>query len=348
MGMSGGAGSLLASPVPTLMESRQIPTNPCQVVTFDTTLIAGQQYYVLAEGTYQYAGGFDADAEWSWNDQAGTEPLGWYEVSHPAQPEDWLDLRINGAQVDWMGSPLEYLDPVANFNTFAEHTYSPTHTYWYAVVGDGNPLEVDVYDTGCGDNSGTLTLHLYGVLEARQIPTNPCQAVAFDTTLRAGQRYYLLAEGTYQYAGGFDADAEWSWTDQAGTAPLDWYEVSHPAQPEDWLDLRVNGTQVDWMGSPLESLDPIANFGDFAEHTYSPTHSYWSSFVSDGSPLEVDVYDTGCGDNSGTLAVTLYAGSESAIPAVSTWGLAVMALLMLSAGTLLCNRYRRRGPATTC
>jgi hypothetical protein len=124
------------------------------------TLESGQSYLIEVSGTYviDTSNGRQADAEWS-NYWGYLGDQTWYEnpadenpsVTHP----DLLDLLIDGATVDWLGT--------TDGANFAPHTYSPTHVYHYEVVGAGAPIEFQIADPGPSqpwDNSGSLVVSI--------------------------------------------------------------------------------------------------------------------------------------------------------------------------------------------
>lgn len=115
---------------------------------------------------------------------------------------------------------------------------------------------------------------------------------------------------------------EWDWYELAGD--FDWASYE-----KDILDLIVDDTAVDWLGSS----DGV----NWAAHTFSPDHVYryeWtghgqsvSFMIADHIPFGSDYY----GDNSGSLTVSIYTLPEP------------MTLGMLAVGWLFV--MRRRGSA---
>lgn len=150
-------------------------------------------------------------------------------------------------------------------------------------------------------------------------------------------QYWLLAEGTYvRDSGGDHADAEYA-EESAGV----WVETSSGTGPEPNHDVVVDSIGRDWQGSLLVAPDAFLNFGTFQTHTYSPSHRYWLPIAGNGSTISLRIADAFTGDNSGSLTVRLFADVPHGIPAVSTWGLVIMGLLVLTTGTVAIQQRTR-------
>ena len=125
---------------------------------FSKSLQSGQQYLIEVTGTYRIAGATWADAEWaqyvtgSWDD-----PNDLVEYWPGGAPE-LVDVAINGQDVNWMGTSDEVVDTES---VFAPHTYSPSHTYRYYLVGDGNSVAFSIYDDPYNDNAGGLDVTIF-------------------------------------------------------------------------------------------------------------------------------------------------------------------------------------------
>ena len=108
-------------------------------------VVLGQWYIIEARGLYGYKNTDAekiADAEWVQtyiNDE-------WTWIETPRMSD--LDLHINNADVSMMGTE----DGV----TFLPHVYSPEHIYRTSIFGRGEAIELSIFDTELGDNSGAL------------------------------------------------------------------------------------------------------------------------------------------------------------------------------------------------
>lgn len=113
--------------------------------------------------------------------------------------------------------------------------------------------------------------------------------------LTLGQEYLLEVTGTFTYTDDeMPADAEWAYRRVDGI----WMEYLSPSPaPEVILDLFVNETAQDWLGT----TDGV----NFSPHTYSPSHSYRLSFMGTGSTISFKIYDTQYDDNAGYLDVEI-------------------------------------------
>jgi len=110
-------------------------------------LDAGKWYVIEARGTYGYRDVVPekiADAEWAYSWLDGD----WIE--NPGGGD--LDLHVDGADISMMGTQ----DGV----TFGPHVYSPAHIYRAAILGDGTPIELSIYDDRYDDNTGGLQVTL--------------------------------------------------------------------------------------------------------------------------------------------------------------------------------------------
>lgn len=111
---------------------------------------------------------------------------------------------------------------------------------------------------------------------------------------KVGQTYLIEASGWYTFApGGRIADAEFSYNPDENA----WFELGpgDPATVDYNLDLLVNESQHDWLGS--------ADGKRFAAHTFSPSHIYRIYVVGDGEPLSFRIHDTSYDWNEGSLIV---------------------------------------------
>jgi len=116
--------------------------------------------------------------------------------------------------------------------------------------------------------------------------------VESHTVLEEGKQYIIEASGTYTYApGGRIADAEFAYSPDDD----DWLEGV--TSPEYVLDLFVNDTPQDWLGS--------ADGQTYTPHTYSPDHVYRLEVVGSGNPLAFKIHDSSYDWNEGGLTVSI-------------------------------------------
>jgi len=124
---------------------------PATGETIETALALqdGQLYLVEASGIYTYApGNRVADPEFAYDPDSNA----WSELG--AGPEETipinLDLLVDGAPVDWLGSE--------DGKKFLPHTFSQSHTYRLVLEGTGQPVSFKIYDVSYDWNEGSLTV----------------------------------------------------------------------------------------------------------------------------------------------------------------------------------------------
>jgi|GEM_PF-1887916 len=108
-------------------------------------LTAGWSYIIEARGTYGYKKVEPekiADAEWAYSRTGDV----WAWVETPSG--DDLDLYVNAADIVMMGTE--------DGETFSPHVFSPGHIYRARVFGEGEPIELSIYDERYDDNKGGL------------------------------------------------------------------------------------------------------------------------------------------------------------------------------------------------
>lgn len=149
-----GENVTIANPSGPAMESLVLSSNGTPV-TSSTMLTNGQQYWLLADGTYvRDFAGHQCDAEWC---EGPTGPP-WVEVTG-GDPNQ--DVIVDSTARDWLGSPLPAPDAFLDFGTFLAHTYSSSHLYWLPITGNASTFQVQISDAFTGDNSGSLTVRLF-------------------------------------------------------------------------------------------------------------------------------------------------------------------------------------------
>lgn len=130
-----------AGAVPTLLESLTVSADGTDV-TSATTLVSGFHYLIEVRGTFSAGASITADAEYS----SGPDSFAWLDSveKYESYGEGLLELRINGGFVEW-------------------GAFNANHVYTLDIIGDGNPVVLDIYDIYYPNNSGTLTANIYAV-----------------------------------------------------------------------------------------------------------------------------------------------------------------------------------------
>jgi formylglycine-generating enzyme required for sulfatase activity len=144
------------------------------------------------------------------------------------------------------------------------------------------------------------------VLETVNVDSKSASPTVSTTVLEQGKQYVIEVEDFYGYdTKGSKADAEWSYDINRAT----WIQHYGILNGQDALDLIVNGTSYDWMGTPDEI---VSNDSVFTPHVYSPSHIYRLCFTGEGAPVSLQVYDGDPGprysDNNGILDVRIIQG----------------------------------------
>lgn len=110
----------------------------------------GYIFEVTGDYIFGYNGGYAyADAEYV-SSQVGS----WTD---PTDPGSGLDLFVNGADQDWLGTT----DGV----NFATGVYSPSHVYRLYWMGEGAAVSFHIDDSYYSDNSGFLQVEISPVPE---------------------------------------------------------------------------------------------------------------------------------------------------------------------------------------
>lgn len=127
--------------VPTLLETLSVDAKGA-AVTSATTLVSGSRYQIEVSGTFSAGASITADAEYS----SGPDTYVWQDLveKYEGHGEGLLELRIDGNFVEW-------------------GAYNPNHVYSLDIIGQGNPIVLDIYDIYYPNNSGTLTADIYAV-----------------------------------------------------------------------------------------------------------------------------------------------------------------------------------------
>ena len=126
---------------------------PASGETIETVLALqeGESYLIEVQGIDTYApGNRVADAEFAYDPDSNV----WSEFGGGPEEtiEQNLDLLVNGAAVDWLGS--------TDGKHFLPHTYSQNHVYRLVLVGNGQPVSFRIYDVSNDWNEGSLTVSI--------------------------------------------------------------------------------------------------------------------------------------------------------------------------------------------
>jgi hypothetical protein len=153
LGFSGETGG-------AVVETITVPSSQFAPTWSLSTLATGQSYVFEVSGVYDYDTWDNHYADAEWKDQDGALP--WVEYYDPTYGGNALDLFVNGAAVDWMGSPDAAITDASVFST---HTFSPTHVYRYVFIGTGQKVSFGVFDglyddARYTDNGGSLTVKI--------------------------------------------------------------------------------------------------------------------------------------------------------------------------------------------
>jgi hypothetical protein len=133
-----------AGPTWALVDTLNVPATG-ETVTSNVTLQTGFSYLIAAAGTFSAGANITADAEYS----SGPTSYVWQDPveGYESYGEGLLDLRVDGAFVDW-------------------GPFNANHIYTLAVVGAGNKVGFDIYDIYSSNNTGALTVDIYQYVPA--------------------------------------------------------------------------------------------------------------------------------------------------------------------------------------
>ena len=172
--------------------------------TSNIVLNSGDNYRIEASGTY-FAGGespedIEADAKYSQDDYQASSSLPWTDSvrGYESYGTILLNLLVDGAEVDW-------------------GDYSEDHIYSVNMAGSSSTVEFLIYDTHYPNNTGSLTIKIYKIVE---------QSVLVDhriTDSDPAGHYCFTDIETENYILGEVLQDEWT-----ATAPIDppYYEFT--------------------------------------------------------------------------------------------------------------------------
>lgn len=303
-GSSGGWGSSSVS------ETVVVDTRNPNGATSVNTLIAGHPYMLRASGTFSYIDfrptanqtgiadvectNFGPDSTFQRNRWILLDPTG-----------DFADIYVNGQNLEWQAD-----DPDA-FGCAQAHKYSTI--FVPEATGPVTFVEHEINPQGFSDNSGAITIKIDDAmtfLETFPLSSAAPQGVNSTTSLIAGGSYRIEVKGVYKpnvNVPALSADAECTQFDSMPGQRNALTPVLLPGNTQDDIgDVYVNGRQVDWVASN----EPVTfSCDDF-------THIYTFDFTAqDNGSVNLRIFDTYHGDNSGQLEVTLFSlpnGKETA------------------------------------
>ncbi|MCY1075700.1 hypothetical protein [Archangium lansingense] len=241
-----------------------------------TTLpvVAGRSYQLTVSGTFTASAAITADAMYSsTNGSTWGDTVKGYESYGPTL----LDVQL------WNPATGAYVSP-------AWGPYSPEHSYTHLWTATTNVLGVRIFDSSPTNNTGALSLTVCevpppcGIQQVSAVGSST-PSVSFSAT--PGQRYEIMASGTYFASSGIRADAKYSsnngspWSDT-----LLGYESYGPAL----LDLQ--------MWDPTQGVYVSPDWG-----AYSAGHTYTFQETATSNELRFRIYDYGPTNNSGWLTV---------------------------------------------
>lgn len=129
-----------AALAPVLLETLTVPATG-EVVPSTAPLRAGASYQLVASGVVSVRDGYSGDADYYWDDVFGIggDSAGGVDIG----------LAIDDPTIDETRSP-----------DWGE--YSSGHSYQAEVTGTGAALAAQFHDPNFGNNSGSLTLEIWG------------------------------------------------------------------------------------------------------------------------------------------------------------------------------------------
>jgi hypothetical protein len=265
------------------------------------SLKAGTTYRLVATGYYRFgAGNRVADAACSWH---RLDDAGWGPQAEETAVSSRLKLTVNGLAA-WTSAG----------GSCAEQTHAYVWDYRPRTTG---PVTFRIDDQIRSDNTGALSVRILRAgaataayrtslpaLEAEpgapsgtpvgdrlrgseSLDVTPAGALSTGYLVK-DRRYLVRVSGTWTAGDGVEADAECSktpsgqWLRRRSADPL------HP--DADFYDLYLNGEDLQW------------------DHGCSPTHEYAYVYEPDqDANAQFAVWDSGYGDDTGSMRVDLYA-----------------------------------------
>jgi hypothetical protein len=155
-----------AKTVPTLLETKIVPSNSPIVTSSTSVLLNGKNYLLISSGTWQNRDMNVADTEYT-SINAWSTIMDGYNISPWFLGEGEFDLQVDSAFINW-------------------GAYDSTHTYSHLYTGTGSLVNFLIFDgnfnTGVlesgwySDNTGSLTVNIYSCDPERiNLPTNKDQ-----------------------------------------------------------------------------------------------------------------------------------------------------------------------------
>lgn len=127
------------------LETVKVTANGTSPVSSTGVLLSGHNYVLKASGTAFACNEpgcvIKFDASYSTSDNST-----WVDgvaAPYDSYGQTLLDLQVNGSSINW-------------------GVYSPSHSYSYDFVGLGSPVSFQIYDVYYPNNTGNLTVEIYG------------------------------------------------------------------------------------------------------------------------------------------------------------------------------------------
>jgi putative oxidoreductase len=309
------------------LESVNVMANNRNNISSRTVLQSGKVYPLRISGAFSLwnadgipRGDYSVDALFHYNQDTG-KPI-----------EVWTQLWINDKPLaDWLKASLG--------RDVSLGDYYQNHIYSVNITGNGQPLNLRIYDSGSyDDNGGGVTVHIcastgsgssttptvsptatpsdtdiWGTtsscpnqeLESVNVKAENFNNVSSRTVLQSGKVYPLRISGAFSL---WNADGV-PRGDQSVDA-LFHYNQDTSKPIEVWTQLWINDKPLaEWLKA---SLGRDVALGDFASN-----HIYSLNITGSGQPLNFRIYDSGAyNDNGGIVTVRICASTGSG-PGVS-------------------------------
>jgi hypothetical protein len=280
---SAGSGDATAPDSP--LESIEVPASTGSGVS-QTSLDNGELFLLRASGTVDF-GGTAVDAEFGGFDaaQPGTDTVGGVDVGVD------FGLKTVRAAVPPVPGRMKWFG-----------AYSGNHVYYVVVNGTGSPLSLKLLAPAAGAGSGSISVSLYRLSPTLQpvgtlvdTVTAPVTETPAMTTVvpTLGAVYLLQCDGEAKTGG-----------NNLGMGDADWMDYAADGTgQEDIGDANTDyglGVDEPFVGSANSNTPRKRWWG-----LWRADHIYYMLYTGTGNPIEFNYYDSGYGDNSTTVTLTV-------------------------------------------